>query len=146
MGTHKDIYERNPALFESIEEKELQLRDLFDEKEIQALSSALNLYLLGYQACNVCYMYICTYLYTNKHCTADTANRVRMYVCAPDGVGGEKVSPGGGFLTQLSRSRVFTHCRHFTAIKSTPCRVYSRLRAQAGRSIKRILPRTTAHC
>ena len=39
VGTHKDIYERNPALFESIEEKELQLRDLFDEKEIQALSS-----------------------------------------------------------------------------------------------------------
>ena len=46
----------------------------------------------------------------------------------------------------LLLSRVFTHCRHFTAIKSTPCRVYSRLRAQAGRSIKRILPRTTAHC
>ena len=46
----------------------------------------------------------------------------------------------------LLLSRVFTHCRHFTAIKSTPCRIYSRLRAQAGRSIKRILPRTTAHC
>ena len=35
----------------------------------------------------------------------------------------------------LLLSRVFTHCRDFTAIKSTPCRVYSRLRAQAGRSI-----------
>ena len=35
----------------------------------------------------------------------------------------------------LLLSRVFTHCRDFTAIKSTPCRVYSRLRAQAGCSI-----------
>ena len=48
----------------------------------------------------------------------------------------------------LLLSRVFTHCRDFTAIKSTPCRVYSRLRTQAGRSINvfcvyyRALPRT----
>ena len=48
----------------------------------------------------------------------------------------------------LLLSRVFTHCKDFTAIKSTPCRVYSRLRAQAGRSINvfcvyyRALPRT----
>ena len=48
----------------------------------------------------------------------------------------------------LLLSRVFTHCRDFTAIKSTPCRVYSRLCAQAGCSINvfcvyyRALPRT----
>ena len=52
------------------------------------------------------------------------------------------------FSLTLLLSRVFTHCKDFTAIKSTPCRVYSRLRAQAGRSINvfcvyyRALPRT----
>ena len=43
----------------------------------------------------------------------------------------------------LLLSRVFTHCRDFTAIKSTPCRVYSP--RALNQCFLRVLPHTTAH-